>query len=82
MSECAMKEFRHGLTGIAGRVQHGGERVIVRRNGKPAFAVIPVEDLEALQRLEDVIDLDDARKARKQPGRNISLTEVRKRLGL
>ena len=82
MTECPMKEFRRGLTEIAGRVQHGRERVIVRRNGKPAFAVIPVEDLEALQRLEDVIDLDDARKARKQPGRNIALAEVRKRLGL
>ncbi len=82
MTRCPLKQFRKDLTGITGRVQHAGDRVVVDRNGKPAFAVVPVEDLEALQRLEDAIDLEDARKALKAPGRSIRLAEVRKRLGL
>ncbi len=73
MDSCALREFRRELSDITGRVQHRGERVVVSRNGKPAFAVVPVDDLEALQRLEDEIDLADARKARKERGRNIPL---------
>ena len=73
MDSCALREFRRKLSGITGRVQHRGERVIVSRNGKPAFAVVPVDDLEALQRLEDEIDPADARKAHSERGRNIPL---------
>ncbi len=82
MDTVALKAFRQGLTEVAGRVQHGGERVVVSSHGRPAFAVVPVEDLEALERLEDIIDLEDARKARRGGGANIPLAEVRKRLGL
>ncbi len=82
MTSFALREFRRELSGITGRVQHSGERVIVSRNGKPAFAVVPVDDLEALQRLEDEIDLADARKARSERGRNISLKKARKALRL
>ena len=82
MSLLALKRFRRELTDITGRVQHAGERVVVSRNGKPAFAVVPVEDLAALEALEDAMDIEAARKARKTGGRGIPLAEVKKRLGL
>ena len=82
MTRCPLKQFREDLSRIAGRVEHAGDRVVVSRNGRDAFAVVSVEDLEALERIEDAIDLDEARKARKGAGRNIPLAEVRKRLGL
>jgi prevent-host-death family protein len=51
------------------RVRYQGERVVVERRGKGVAALVPVEDLELLQALEDRIDLAAARKALREPGR-------------
>ncbi len=56
MTKVALREFRKGLSDVTARVQHAGERVVVNRNGKPAFAVVPIEDLKLLQAIEDAID--------------------------
>lgn len=58
---------------------------IIERGGKPAFAVLPIEDYEALQRrledLEDIALLREAeRESRNSPGR--PLAAVLKELGL
>lgn len=82
MRAMALKAFRRELSEVSGRVQHRGERVVVQRHGKPAFAIVPVEDLEALEALEDRIDLEDARKARQGGGKNIPLAKVKELLGL
>ncbi len=77
MTTVALREFRKDLPDYTARVQQAGERVLVRRNGKPAFAVVSVEDLRLLQKVEDLIDLEDARKARAEPGKNIPLAKVK-----
>ena len=41
------------------------ERVVLTRRGKELAAVVPIEDLELLERLEDRLDLEDARAALK-----------------
>ena len=58
---------------------------ILERAGKPAFAVLPIEDYEALQqRLEDLADLallrDAERASGDAPGR--PLADVLRELGL
>src|SRR3989338_10375251 len=45
------------------RVASKRERVIVRRNGKNVAAIVPMEDLAALEELEDRRDLRAAKKA-------------------
>ena len=40
----------------------GGERIIVKRRGKANVAIVPVEDAEYMQRLEDQHDLRAAEK--------------------
>ena len=45
------------------RVAYGRERVILRRRGKEIAAVVPMEDLQLLEALEDRMDLADARAA-------------------
>lgn len=45
-------EFRQGLTAFVGRVQHGGQRVVVTSHGTEACALVPIEDLRRLRRLE------------------------------
>ncbi len=52
----------------ANKVAFTKERVLLERHGKPIAALVPVEDLELLQELEDRLDLAAARKALKEPG--------------
>ncbi len=66
---------------IADRVARHGERLWVLRRGKPMFALVSVEDLELLQRLEDRMDLELIAKAVKRDD-FLPWAEVKKRLGL
>jgi hypothetical protein len=43
--------------------------------------MVPVKDLELLEELEDRMDLEEARKRLKEPGR-IPWKEIKERLGL
>jgi len=51
-------------------VAYKGERILLHRRGKNVAAVVPIEDFALLEKLEDRIDLEDARAA---------LAEVRKK---
>lgn len=39
----------------------GGRRIVVTRKGKAVAAMVPIEDLEAIQALEDQMDVKDAK---------------------
>jgi len=49
-------------------VAYKEERIILQRNGKDFVAVIPVEDLQLLEELEDRLDVAAAKKARGELG--------------
>ena len=55
------EEARLGLGELINRVRYRGERVRVTRRGKPVMAMVPLEDLEFMEKvldaLEDEIDL-------------------------
>ena len=53
----------------------------VTRSGKPLFAVVPYEDAELLEALEDRMDLDLAKKALKRND-TVSWAKAKKVLGL
>jgi len=58
---------------------------ILERDGKKQFAVLPYEEFIALQeRLSDMEDLMELRKAKRNEGRKagLSLAEVKQRLGM
>jgi prevent-host-death family protein len=76
-----MTKARRDFTNIAERVMYGDERICIEKNNKPAVAVVPVEDVELLEALEDKIDLEEALKALKKPG-VISLKALKKQLGI
>ena len=81
MNVIKMTDARLRFTTIAEQVMFGHERVVVSKNNKRAFAVVPIEDLEVLEALEDKIDLEEALKALKEPG-SMSLGAFKKSLGL
>lgn len=61
--EFSFSSARSNLAAIANSVAYAGKRVIITRKGKQLVAMVPIEDLEALEAIEDRVDLDDARKA-------------------
>ncbi len=77
-------EARKHLTDILNRVYHGKERITVTRRGKPAAVFVPAEDVELLERIEDAVDLAEAREALKEVEGEEVVTweEVKKKLGL
>jgi prevent-host-death family protein len=81
MTKVSMTKARQDFTNIANRVMFGNERICIEKNNKPAVAIVPVEDLEILEALEDKIDLEEALKALKKPG-FIRLKDLKKKLGI
>jgi prevent-host-death family protein len=76
-----MSEIRLKLSELANRVIYGGERVVVEKNNKPAFALVSIEDMELLERLEDEMDIKAAEEALKE-GDFMPLDQFVKELGI
>jgi len=56
-------EARDGFAELVNRVAYGRERVVIHRRGHDLVALVPVEDLEALEAAENAADLATAREA-------------------
>ncbi|HEX6011169.1 MAG TPA: type II toxin-antitoxin system Phd/YefM family antitoxin [Geminicoccaceae bacterium] len=56
-------EARDRLAELVNRDAYDKERLVLGRHGKAMVALVPVEYLEALEAMEDRIDLEEARKA-------------------
>ena len=68
---------------IFDRAAHGKERLRITQDGQALAAVVPIEDLELLEELEDRIDVEDARAALEEAkaGGVVTLDEFRASLG-
>ena len=62
-------------------VRYGNRWLVLLRHGKPVVAMISVEDLAVLRKLEDKLDLAAAREALKETG-EVPWSKVKARLGL
>ncbi len=61
METVSLVEARNHLGQLVGRVRHGHEHILISEYGKPAAALVPVEELEELRRLRDEADIAEAR---------------------
>ena len=79
-----VSEARDSFADLVNRAAYGHERVLVARRGRPIAAIVPIEDVELLERLEDELDLHDAIEALKDPenARPIPWEDVKVELGL
>ena len=84
MSERRISEARESFATTINRVTFGGERVVLTRHGKRVAAVVPIEDLELIEALEDARDLDDVRAALADPNNRerIAWNDLKAQLGL
>ena len=81
MTRLAASKIREHFSDTLNRVAYGGERFLLHRRGKPLAAIVSIEDLKALEELEDKIDIKAARKALKEKG-TIPYEKIRRELGL
>ena len=81
LDKLTASEARQNFSDILSRAEYRGERIIVHRGKKAVAAVVPIEDVELLERLEDEIDVAAARKALKDP-RTIPWEKIKKDLKL
>ena len=81
MTVLSVTEARRAFADTINRVIYAGERIIIGKRGNKRVAIVPIEDLALIQRVEDEMDIKKARKAFKEGGR-VPLAEVKKRLGL
>lgn len=58
---------RKSFSDLLNETGFGGRRIVVTRKGKAVAAIVPLEDLEALQALEDQKDTTEARRILSDP---------------
>ncbi len=84
MTRLTITEARETLADILNRVAFQGERIVLLRHGKEAAALVSVEDLKALEELEDHLDNEAADVALMEAEEKgtVPWEEVKKRLGM
>lgn len=58
----AFSQARSELTTIVNHVAFCHDRYVLTRNGKDVAAIVPIEDLEILEAIEDERDIEIARR--------------------
>jgi len=66
---------------LLARVEREGERIFLSRGKARVAALVPADEAEFLEQLEDRHDAEAVRKALQEPG-SIPLEQVKKNLGL
>ena len=80
MTTLSITEARERLAEAANRVSFGHERIVVERHGQKLFALVPVDDLELLERLDDAADLAAVKAVAREKA--IPWAEAKRSLGL
>jgi prevent-host-death family protein len=62
-----VSEARESFAELVNRAAYGHERVLVARRGRPIAAIVPIEDVELLERFEDQFDVELVREALADP---------------
>lgn len=57
------------------------QRTLITQSGHNVAVLLPLEDLALLQKVEDILDYQEAIEALDEPGENISLEALKKELG-
>ncbi len=84
MSRMNASEARHEFAEVINRAAYRGERIVLHRRGKDVAAIISLEDLKLLERLEDENDLKAARAALRETEKKGTkqISELMEELGI
>jgi prevent-host-death family protein len=83
-SSVPVSKARHDMKDIVNRVAYRKERIYLTSHDKKMVAVVPLEDIEALEAMEDAQDLLIAKEriAKSEAEGTFTTQELRSRLGL
>ena len=82
MPRMTMTAARRELPEAVNKLVYGnGEPIVLSRHGKDLAAIVPIEDLQLIEELEDRMLSEKAKKALKEKGR-IPWRKIKKDLGL
>ena len=73
-------DARKKFANIINQVAFGNESFVLTRRGEPIAAIVSMKELKLLQDIEDRIDIEDAWKAKNEPGEPIPWEELKKEL--
>jgi prevent-host-death family protein len=82
LNKISAADARKKFANIINRVAYGKESFVLTRRGEALAAIVSMEDLKLLQEVEEQLDIDDAWKARNEPGENIPWEKLREELDL
>lgn len=82
MSDLTVTQARDDFAQTVERVHHTHERVCITKHGRRVAALVSIEDLDLLARLEDHFDIEAAREALAESDERIPFDAIRKELGL
>ena len=66
MSMVTVVDAKNRFSDLLRRAEHGRERIVVHRHGKPVAAIVSTDDLRRLEALEEADDVADAAAALKE----------------
>jgi prevent-host-death family protein len=84
MTRLSVSQLRAELSTAVNRVAFGKEHIVIHRQGRDVVAIVPLEDLELLDQIEDRLLLEEARTALEDPENQdrIPWEQVKAELGL
>jgi prevent-host-death family protein len=82
LNKITTADARKKFSNIINRVAFGNESFVLTRRGEPIAALVSVKELKVLQEFEDQIDIEDAWKAKNEPGDPIPWEKLKKELEL
>jgi prevent-host-death family protein len=82
LNKITTADARKKFANIINRVAFGNDSFVLTRRGEPIAAIVSMKELNLLQKIEDQIDIDDAWKAKNEPGEPIPWEDLKKELDL
>ena len=86
MTRLAASKVRESFSDTLNHAAYRREGIVLRRRGKDLVAIVPIEDLALIERIEDEIDVRRARRAlaqmKKQGKKPVLLSQLKRDLRL
>jgi len=84
MNKISVTKARKEFAELINRTAYRKERYVVTRRNKGVVAIVPMEDLEIIEEIEERIDLEEAKKAWAEQGKKPlkSWDTVKRKLGV